>query len=97
MVSFKISQNSQEHLCQSALFNKVLAIRPTTLIKKVTLAQVLSCEFSEIFNNTFFHRALAAASGNAYLRPYQTSKIQDFLEKPHQRYLMVCLTQLSLF
>ena len=37
-------------------------------IKKETLAQVFSCEFSEISKNTFFYRApLVAASGGDHL------------------------------
>ena len=48
-----------KHLCQSLFFNN--------FIKKVTLAQVFSCEFCEIFKNTFFHRApLMAASKNLF-------------------------------
>ena len=36
--------------------------RPVTLLKK-TLAQVFSCEFSEIFKNSYFYRTpLVAAS-----------------------------------
>ena len=31
-----------------------LQARPATLLKKETLAQVFSCEFCEIFKNTFF-------------------------------------------
>ena len=29
-------------------------LRPVTLLKKETLAQMFSCEFCEIFKNTFF-------------------------------------------
>ena len=36
-----------KHLCQSLFFNKV---------EIDTLAQMLSCEFCEIFKNTFFLR-----------------------------------------
>ena len=37
-------------------------LRPATILRKI-LAQVFSCEFCEIFKNTFFHRApLVAAS-----------------------------------
>ena len=36
-----------KHLCQSLFFKK-------NFIKKETLAQVFSCEFCEIFKNTFF-------------------------------------------
>ena len=37
---------------KSALKNKVACLRPV-IIKKETLAQVFSCEFCEIFKNTF--------------------------------------------
>ena len=40
-----------KHLCQSLLFNKA-----RNFIKKETLAQVFSCEFSEIFKKAFLHR-----------------------------------------
>ena len=35
---------------------KLQAWLPATLLKKETLAQVFSCEFCEIFKNTFFYR-----------------------------------------
>ena len=58
-----------KHLCQSFFFNKVVSLRPVTLLKKVTLAQVFSCEFCEIFKNIFFYRTpLVAASVNALER-----------------------------
>ena len=41
----KISQNSQENTCVRALSN---------FIEKETLPQVFSCEFCEIFENTYF-------------------------------------------
>ena len=40
-------------LCQSPFFNKVAGLRPVTLLKK-RLWQMFSCEFREIFRNTFF-------------------------------------------
>ena len=39
----------EKHLCQSLFFNKVAGLR-----KKETLTRVFSCEFCEIFKNTFF-------------------------------------------
>ena len=42
-----------KHLCQSLFLNKVAGLRPATLLKKRTLAQVFSCEFCENFKNTF--------------------------------------------
>ena len=51
-VFLKISQNSQENRPETCNF-----------IKKETVEQVFSCEFHEIFKNTFFHRThLVAAS-----------------------------------
>ena len=44
-----------KHLCQSLLFNKV-AGNVCNLIKK-DVAQVFSCEFREIFKNTFFYHS----------------------------------------
>ena len=38
-------------MCQSLFFNKVAGLR---LQKKETLARLFSCEFCEIFKNTFF-------------------------------------------
>ena len=42
-----------KQLCQSLLFNKVAGLRPVTLLKK-RLWQMFSCEFREVFRNTFF-------------------------------------------
>ena len=42
-----------QHLCQSLFFSKVAGINHATLLKQ-TLAQMFSCEFCRIFNNTFF-------------------------------------------
>ena len=44
-------------MCQSVFFNKVAAW-PATLLKKETLAQVFSCEFSEISKNTSSYKPL---------------------------------------
>ena len=43
-----------KHLCQSLFFIKVAGMKPATLFKKETLAQVFSCEFCEIFKNKIF-------------------------------------------
>ena len=43
-----------KHLCQSLFFKKVAGLRPATLLKNETLAQVFSCEFCEISKNTSF-------------------------------------------
>ena len=62
-----------KHLRQSLFFNKV-AGGACNFIKKETLAQVFSCEFCEIFKNTFFtehlrttaSKILSAASFHRY-------------------------------
>ena len=43
-----------KQLRQSLSFNKVAGLRSATLFKKKILAQVFSCQFCEIFMNTFF-------------------------------------------
>ena len=43
-VFLEISQSSQENSCPRAY-----RLRPATLLKKKTLAQVFSCEFCEFF------------------------------------------------
>ena len=52
-----------KHLCQSVFFNKVAGLRPATLLKK-TLAQVFSCEFSEISKNNFSYRTPPVAASD---------------------------------
>ena len=55
----KKSQNSQEKTCTRVIFlNKVAGLQACSFIKKEILAQVLSCEFCEIFKNTFFAEQL---------------------------------------
>ena len=50
----KISEYSKKNICaRVSFFNKVAGFRAVTL-KKEILAQVCSCEFCEIFINTFF-------------------------------------------
>ena len=51
------------------LFNKVAGLRPATLLKKKTLAQVFSCGFCDISKNTFFTenlRATDSVSNSSY-------------------------------
>ena len=55
-VFLKFSQNSQENTCARASFLIKLQAEICNLISKETLAQLLSCEFCEIFKNTFFYR-----------------------------------------
>ena len=51
-----------KHLGQSLFFNKVAGLRPATLLKKETLAQVFSCEFCEISKNTFLQNTPGATA-----------------------------------
>ena len=56
-----------KQLCRSFFLNKVADLRPATLLKR-TVAQVFSCEFCEIYKNTFFHKTpLVAASALSYI------------------------------
>ena len=58
-VVFKISQYSQENTRAWVSFSIKLQASSLQLYKKKeTLAQVLSCEFCEIFKNTFFKEHL---------------------------------------
>ena len=52
----KISQSSQENTCARVSFLIKLQASACNFIKKEALAQVLSCEFCEIFKSTFFYR-----------------------------------------
>ena len=58
----KISQNSKESTYARVSF--LIKLQPETcnFIKKEILAQVFSCEFCEIFNNTFFYRTPPVAA-----------------------------------
>ena len=53
-VFLEISQNSQEITCARVSFLIKLRARACNFFKKETLPQVFSCEFREIFKNTFF-------------------------------------------
>ena len=52
-----VTKLTEKHLCQRLIFNKVAGLRPLlkrpTLLKKKTLTQLFSCEFCEIFKNTY--------------------------------------------
>ena len=65
-----------KHLCQSLFLNKV-AGRACNFIKKETLAQVFSCEFSETSKNTFFYRTPLVASSKQMI-PSKCGKVWGF-------------------
>ena len=58
----KIPQNSQESIFDRVAFLIKLQAKACNFIKKETLAQLFSCEFWEIFKNTFFNRTLPMAA-----------------------------------
>ena len=64
-VFLKISQNLQESVCAGVCSNKVAGVQSETLLKK-RLSRVFSCEFSEIFRNTFFYRYLQTTASSCY-------------------------------
>ena len=67
-----------KYLCQSLFFNKVAGLA-CNFIKKESLAQVFSCEFCEISENTFFHRRpLAAASEISDIDFHSKKKLNFF-------------------
>ena len=67
-----------KHLCQSLLFNKV-----ANYIRKEALAQLFSCEFCEIFKNTFSYRTavVAAPVFSSVSRHPEILNFQKYLKK----------------
>ena len=53
-VSRNFAKFTGKHLCQCLFLNKVAGLSAAT--KKEALAQVLSCEFSKIYTNTYSYR-----------------------------------------
>ena len=63
-VFLNVSQNSQDNTCVGVSFHSSFRPEACNFIKKETLVQVISCEFSEISPNTLFYRTPSvAASG----------------------------------
>ena len=58
-----------KNLCQSLFLNNVADLRPATLLKKETLAQVFSCDFCEISKNTFYYKIPLVAASDS-LKPF---------------------------
>ena len=57
-----------KHLCQCLFFNKSCRPQVCNSVRKETLAQVFSCEFSGIFKNAYYYRTpvVAASVENTY-------------------------------
>ena len=62
----KISQNSQENICAGVSFLIKLQASACNFIKKETLARVFSCEFCEIFKNTFLYETPPVAASEVH-------------------------------
>ena len=58
----EISQYSQENTCVRVSF--LIELQACNFIKKETLTQAFSCEFCEIFNNTFSYRTSRVAASD---------------------------------
>ena len=61
-VLLEISQNSQENTCARVSFLIKMQASTCNFIKKETLAQVFSCEYSEISKNNFSYRTPPVAA-----------------------------------
>ena len=79
----KFAKRTRKCLYQSFFLNKVAGLRPATLLKKETLAQVFSCTFCEISKNTFFYRTppVAASPNRGYLHCAILKALHGFQEK----------------
>ena len=80
-----ISQNSQENTCARASFLIKLQARACSFVKRETLAQVFSCEFCEVFKDTFFTKHLRVTayvtfpfSSGSFLYSLQVTLIIDW-------------------
>ena len=71
----EISQNSEEHTCARVSFLIKLQASTCSIIKKETTAQVFSCEFCEIFNNSFF---LQNISNGCFWNLFMLKLLEDF-------------------
>ena len=63
----EILQNSKENTCNRVSFLIKLQGSACNFIKKDTLTQVFSCEFCEIFKNTFSYRTSPVAASEMSL------------------------------
>ena len=67
-----------KYLCQSLFFNEVAGLRSATSLKKEAVAQVFSCDFCEIFKNTFFTEHLWATASERIPRKNVAANINPF-------------------
>ena len=69
-MSLKILQKSQENTFSLGSFLIRLQLEIYNFIKKETLAEVLSCEFYEVFKNSFFNRTLTVAASDKVIEAF---------------------------
>ena len=74
-VFLKMSQNSQENNGAKVSFSTKLQAEACNFIKKETLAEVLSCEFCEIFQNTFSTKYLRTTGSVEFFSCHVEHKI----------------------
>ena len=79
-----------KHLRQSLFLNKELQASGLQLYLKKTLAQVISCEFSEIFKNTFLQKMAIKMADSVNYQHFKTLVRERVLKS-----LAECLTELS--
>ena len=74
-----LKQIHRKTLVPESLFQNICGPRSWNFIKKETLTQMFSCEFWDIFINTYFYRTpLVAASGlRKYLSLQATTRISQ--------------------
>ena len=73
----EILQNSQENTSARESFLKKLQALACSFIKKETLAQVFSCEFSKICENFFSYRIPPLATSERVVRERETDRQTD--------------------
>ena len=73
-----------KHLCYRIFFNKFAGLRPTTLLKKETLVQVFSCEFTKFLRTPFFNRTppVVASEKKRLQQRCFTANFEKILTKP---------------
>ena len=81
----KISQNSLENTCARISFLIKLQAEAYNFIKKLTLTQVFSYEFCEIFKNTFFDRTPLVTASKSRSLICQTRTVWATQTKHMQR------------
>ena len=68
---------TRKHLCWILFLIKLQAFRPTTLLKW-TPTQTFSCEYCEIFKNTYFEKHLWTAASVSKRFSWVTSEAESF-------------------